>query len=88
MELLGRIYACRNTFQFSTIPLGLFLGGFLNDYFAEPFMSANASNTFLTTLFGTGKGSGAALMMFILGVAGIVVCLVFGKILEQYEYSD
>ncbi|MBR0420496.1 MAG: MFS transporter [Erysipelotrichaceae bacterium] len=88
MELMGRIYACRNTFQFSTIPLGLFLGGFLTDNFAEPFMAANASNKFLTTLFGVGKGSGAALMMFILGVAGIVVCLVFGKILEQYEYSD
>ncbi len=88
MELMGRIYACRNTFQFSTIPLGLFLGGFLTDNFAEPLMAANASNKFLITLFGVGKGSGAALMMFILGVAGIVVCLVFGKILEQYEYSD
>ncbi len=51
VRLMGRVYACRNTFQFFTIPLGLFLGGFLTDEFAEPFMAANASNAFLTTLF-------------------------------------
>ena len=88
VRLMGRVYACRNTLQFFTIPLGLFLGGFLTDEFAEPFMATNASNAFLTTLFGTGKGSGAALMMFILGVAGIAVCLIFGRRLNRYHYSD
>lgn len=88
VELLGRIYACRNSLQFFTIPIGLFLGGFLTDNSAEPFMAANASNTFLTSLFGQGKGSGAALMMFVLGVAGIVVCIVFGKRLNRYHYTD
>ncbi len=88
VELMGRIYACRNTLQFFTIPIGLFLGGFLTDSFAEPFMAANAFNRFLTALFGQGKGSGAALMMFILGVAGIVICIVFGRKLNRYHYSD
>jgi len=88
MELMGRIYACRNTFQFATIPIGLFLGGFFTDVWAEPFMAKNASNAFLTALFGSGKGSGASLMMFVLGLAGIAVCLIFGRILDQYHYSD
>lgn len=88
VNLLGRIYACRNTFQFFTIPLGLFLGGFLTDAFAEPLMAANASNPFLIGLFGSGKGSGAALMMFLLGVAGILVCLFFGKRMNRYHYTE
>ena len=41
-----------------------------------------------TTLFGSGKGSGAALMMFILGAAGVIMCLVFGRKLKQYKYTD
>lgn len=29
VELQGRVYACRNTLQFFTIPIGLFWGGFI-----------------------------------------------------------
>ena len=39
-------------------------------------------------LFGSGKGSGAALMMFLLGVAGTVLCLVSGRKLKQYRYKE
>lgn len=42
----------------------------------------------LTFFFGTGKGSGASLMMFILGIAGTVSCLAFGKILNKYTFED
>ena len=87
VELQGRIYACRNTLQFFTIPIGLFLGGFMVDEICEPFMANNIANPFLTALFGTGKGSGAALMMFILGVAGIVMVLVSGRKLKKYNVS-
>ena len=31
VELQGRVYACRNTLQFFTIPIGLTLGGFMVD---------------------------------------------------------
>ena len=33
----------------------------------------------LTALFGSGKGAGAAFLFFILGLMGIVTCLVFRK---------
>ena len=58
------------------------------DHVCEPFMADRAGSEVLTVLFGQGKGSGAALMMFILGVAGTVHCLVFAKRLKRYHYSD
>ena len=88
VALQGRVYACRNTFQFFTIPIGLFWGGFMVDEICEPFMAGHMDSSFLTTLFGTGKGSGAALMMFILGVIGTTLCLVTGRKLKKYKYND
>ena len=78
LEMQGRVFSARNTLQFSTIPVGYFLGGFLVDKVFEPFMKANGSNL-LKTLFGEGKGSGAACLFLILAIAGIVVCLFFRK---------
>ena len=40
VDLQGRVYACRNTFQFFTIPIGLFVGGFMVDKVCEPFMGS------------------------------------------------
>ena len=88
VALQGRVYACRNTFQFFTIPIGLFWGGFMVDEICEPFMAGHMDSPFLTTLFGTGKGSGAALMMFILGVIGTTLCLITGSKLKKYKYND
>lgn len=88
VELQGRVYACRNTLQFFTIPIGLLWGGFMVDSVCEPYMAVNQSNTFLTQLFGSGKGSGAALMMFILGLAGVIWCLVFERKLKRYRYRE
>lgn len=88
MELQGRVYACRNTLQFFTIPIGLFLGGFMVDNVCEPFMSVNGDLPILETLFGTGKGSGAALMMLVLGIIGSLFCIITGKKLKRYKYSE
>ena len=88
VELQGRVYACRNTFQFFTIPIGLFLGGFLVDQVCEPVMAEKADSEFLTALFGTGKSSGAAMVMFILGIAGTLLCIIMGSRLKKYHYSE
>ena len=85
-RLQGRVYACRNTLQFFTIPIGLVFGGFMVDEVCEPLME-NAGS-FLRFLFGTGKGSGAALMMFVLGILGTLMCVLFGHKLKKYHYSD
>lgn len=86
VELQGRVYACRNTFQFFTIPIGLFLGGFMVDHICEPFMEVYGDASLLTTLFGSGKGSGAALMMLILGISGSFLCLITSRKLKKYSY--
>lgn len=88
VELQGRVYACRNTLQFFTIPIGLALGGFMVDYVCEPLMAAAVPGSLMTALFGSGKGSGAALMMFILGIAGVILCLATGQKLRQYKYTE
>ncbi len=87
LELQGRVYACRNTFQFFTIPIGLFLGGFAVDNIFEPLM-AQCTAPVLNTLFGSGKGSGAAMMMGVLGILGAGFCLATGKRLRRYCYRE
>ena len=86
VEMQGRVYACRNTLQFFTIPIGFFLGGLLVDEFCEPVMAKEIP--WLTSLFGSGKGSGAAMMMFLLGIAGTLICLYFGKRLKKYHFEE
>lgn len=76
-EMQGRVFAARNSFQFFTIPLGYFLGGFLVDRVFEPVMSLQKDGSLLVRLFGCGKGSGAAFLFAALWLAGICVCLIF-----------
>lgn len=82
-DMQGRVYACRNTLQFFTIPVGYFLGGFLVDQVFEPFMARSAS-PLLHSLFGVGKGSGAAFLFLFAGAAGMAVCLVFIRLLRKW----
>ncbi len=88
VELQGRVYACRNTLQFFTIPIGLFLSGFFVDNVFEPLMRKYDDLPLSAALFGTGKGSGAAVMMFVIGISGVLICLIAGRKLKKYHYSD
>ena len=78
-EMQGRIYSVRNSFQFFTIPVGYFLGGFLDDQIFEPIMASQSADSLLVKVFGSGKGSGAALLFFVTAFAGIGVCLYFRR---------
>lgn len=75
----GRVYSARNMLQFFTIPLGYLAGGFLVDSVFEPFM-ADGVSTFFNQLFGTGKGSGAAFLFAVIGVMGVLVCVLFSRL--------
>ncbi len=85
VEMQGRVYACRNTLQFFTIPVGFFLGGVLVDKVCEPFMAGVSAGSLMERLFGTGPGSGAAMVLFLLGIAGTAICLLFGRVLQKYK---
>jgi len=73
VEMQGRVFSARDTIQYSTIPVGLFLGGLLADTVFEPFMAtASPLQQVLTVVFGTGKSAGVAVIFFIVGVIGSV----------------
>lgn len=76
-QMQGRIFAARNAIQYSTIPLGILLGGYLADYVFEPFMCGG--NTFagmLRSIVGTGAGSGMAVMFLCTGTFGCLFSII------------
>lgn len=76
IEMQGRVFSARDTLQNCTIPLGLLLGGILADYVFEPLMAVNSPvQQVLSIAFGSGKGSGVAIIFFIAGVLGCVISL-------------
>ncbi|MCM1122452.1 MAG: MFS transporter [Eubacterium sp.] len=78
-QMQGRVYSVRNSLQFFTIPIGYFLGGLLVDQVFEPIMALQGEGSILTKMFGSGKGSGAAFLFFVIAFAGIGVCLYFRR---------
>lgn len=88
IEMQGRVYSCRNTLQFFTRPIGYFFGGWMIDVICEPYMEHIPENSLLVAMFGRGKGSGAGMLIFILGLLGMTTCLVFGRILKKYKYQE
>ena len=77
IEMQGRVFSARDTIQFSTIPVGLFLGGILADHVFEPLMAAMSPlQEVLSIFFGTGRGSGVAIIFFIVGMIGSITSFV------------
>lgn len=77
LELLGRVYSTRDTLQNGTIPLGLFLGGWLADHVFTPLMTQeSAIRGFLQPIFGIGRGAGMAVLFWLVSVTGLVLSLI------------
>ena len=55
------------------------MGGLLVDEVFEPVMALQREGSILVSLFGSGKGSGAAMLFSVLWLMGIAVCLIFKK---------
>lgn len=51
-------------------------------------MESVSKESILAIMFGIGEGSGAGMMIFILGLLGMAICLVFGGILRKYKYEE
>ncbi len=87
-EMQGRVFSCRNAMQFFTIPVGFLTGGLLVDRVFEPFISAQTESGFWGRIFGTSKGSGAAMLFAVIGAAGVAVCLIFGALLKKDNWRE
>jgi len=73
-DLQGRVFAVRNAIQYSTIPVGIILGGYLADYVFEPLMrSGTKTAEALVAFVGNGAGSGMAAMFLCTGICGFIV---------------
>ena len=72
----GRVFAVRNAVQYSTIPIGIILGGYLADYVFEPFMgSEDGIADVLAKIVGGGPGSGMAVMFLCTGICGFTISM-------------
>ena len=90
-KMQGRVFAVRNAIQFSTIPVGILLGGFLADYVFEPFMMSESSVAdALQLLVGKGQGSGMAVMFLCTGLMGCLFSFIsYGrKEIQKFREVD
>ena len=89
----GRVFAVRNALQYSTIPLGILLGGWLADRIFEPMMASNSPLAgALSVLVGAGAGSGMAVMFLCTGLCGSL-CSLWGwsrmkRLTVRYEVPN
>lgn len=68
----GRVFAVRNAIQYSTIPAGIILGGWLADYVFEPFMvSGNRMAGMLGRIVGDNAGSAWQQCFYVPGYAAL-----------------
>ena len=76
-RMQGRVFAVRNAIQYSTIPVGIILGGYLADYVFEPFMhSGSGFATMMEKVVGQGAGTGMAVMFLCTGICGFTVSMI------------
>ena len=77
VAMQGRVFAVRNAIQYSTIPVGIILGGYLADYVFEPFISSgNKLVRMLEIVVGDSAGNGMAAMFLCTGIFGFTVSIV------------
>ena len=91
VSMQGRVFAVRNAIQYSTIPAGIILGGYLADYVFEPFMlSGSRLAGTLGTILGNGAGSGMAAMFLCTGICGFTVSMAscFNREIRKLNGSD
>lgn len=78
LELQGRVFSARNTLQYTSIPIGNILGGFLADKVFEPYMKESTIvQAFLSKIVGYGDGSGIAVLFISIGIIGFAGCCIF-----------
>ena len=73
----GRVFSARRLIAWLTNPISPIIGGTLADYVFEPMMKAQSSGLarLLEPAFGSGPGSGMALLIFLCGFGGILAGL-------------
>lgn len=79
IELQGRVFAARNTLQYTSIPVGNLLGGLLADRVFIPYADTSKLPGLFGVLVGEGSGSGLGLLYLSIAMVGLIGCLVFRR---------
>ncbi len=76
-DLQGRVFSARRLIAWFTNPISPIIGGTLADFVMEPAMKAQNSGMahLLGPIFGTGPGSGMSLLIFLCGIAAMLVAI-------------
>lgn len=74
-DVQGRVFAVRRLIAQISAPLAMVLAGPMADFIFEPAMQRGTLGNLLGDIFGTGAGSGMAVMMVLFGILGIAVAL-------------
>lgn len=79
-EIQGKIFAARNTLQYTSIPVGNLLGGYLADKVFIPYIKgSNRLRKLWDFLLGSSDGSGIGLLYLVIAVAGVTGCFLFRR---------
>lgn len=90
LELQGRVFSARNTLQYTSIPAGSILGGFLADKVFEPYMKTSTlTQALLAKIVGNTRGSGIALLFICIGLVEFLGCCIFrlSKSMRTLDYE-
>jgi hypothetical protein len=73
-DIQGRVFAARRLISWSAMPLAPIIGGTLADFILEPMMKAQSSGfaRLVEPAFGSGPGSGMALLIFLCGFGSLL----------------
>src|ERR1700690_1658078 len=74
-DLQGRVFSARRLIAWFSNPISPIIGGTLADFVLEPAMKAQTSgfSHFFAPVFGSGPGSGMSVLIFICGLAILIV---------------
>lgn len=73
LEHRGKIFACRNTFESISRPIGMLFGGLIVEKYLTPF--ANNNNSLMISIFKNSNGSNIGLLFIFTGILGFISCV-------------
>ncbi len=90
IKLQGRVFAARNTLQYTSIPVGNLMGGILADKVFIPYIRTSDLKPVWNVLVGTGDGAGLGLLYICIAILGVLgtCCFRFSRSLHQLNVPE
>lgn len=87
LEHRGKIFACRNTFESISRPIGMFLGGIIVEKFLSGFANTNSDKMLL--IFNNLNGANIGLLFIFTGISGFLACVycLIAFLKKQFNYK-